>query len=664
MGRSYFDKILIANRGEIAVRVMRTARKMGISTVAVYSDADRGAMHVRYADEAVHIGAAAASDSYLNIDKILQAAKDTGAQAIHPGYGFLSENAGFARACKEAGIVFIGPSAEAIEAMGLKDKAKDLMVKAGVPVVPGYQGTQQDAAFLAKQADEIGYPVLIKAVAGGGGKGMRKVDSAADFAESLASCKREAQSAFGNDHVLVEKFIEKPRHIEVQVFGDNYGEAVYLFERDCSLQRRHQKVVEEAPAPQMTETMRAAMGKAAVNAARAIGYSGAGTIEFIVDASGGKLSEDGFYFMEMNTRLQVEHPVTEMITGQDLVEWQIKVAAGEALPCAQDDLSINGHAVEVRLYAEDAAHNFLPQTGRLTRFSCDVDDDDVDAQSIRFESGVESGDSISIYYDPMVAKLVTHGQNRGQALGKMGKILGKLRVIGLKTNQEFLSRIIAHHAFESADLDTGFIEKYNADLLPSDYGQLDTEALVFLVSRLYYSHLEKGEPWLSERYWRQGGESVYARFECADHSGAPLAFDVELFPDHFICEGGGLNVSAKPRCSYNKVFRNGQDITIFDGMKVIHLRLKDYGEAALDAKGAGRVIAPMPGRIIDLLVAKAQEVEKGQPLLVMEAMKMEVTIRAECSGLIDELPIAAGDQVEDGALLVSIAAEEDVTGGQ
>ncbi|HEY8189588.1 MAG TPA: acetyl-CoA carboxylase biotin carboxylase subunit, partial [Micavibrio sp.] len=462
-----FKRILIANRGEIACRIIGTARRMGIETVAVYSDADRNARHVRMADGAVRIGPASSRESYLRGDIIIQAAIQTGAQAIHPGYGFLSENEDFAAACARAGIVFIGPTPDSINAMGLKDKAKAIMSKAGVPVVPGYLGEKQDAPTLRKEADKIGYPVLIKAVAGGGGKGMRLVAAADDFEEALASCKREAAASFSNDHVMIEKYIARPRHVEMQVFGDSHGNAVHLFERDCSLQRRHQKVVEEAPAPGLPDKVRKNLGEAAVRAVKAIKYQNAGTIEFIMDS---KTHE--FFFMEMNTRLQVEHPVTEMITGLDLVEWQLRVAAGEKLPLTQKDLSVNGHAFEVRLYAEDPANSFLPQTGTIHTFiypSFNPDGNESGAR-IRVDTGVEEGDSVSIHYDPMIAKLIVHGKDRTAATDSMRDALDEILLTGLTTNQEFLSGIFRQSDFIKGDVDTGFIARHEKELLPDDYG--------------------------------------------------------------------------------------------------------------------------------------------------------------------------------------------------
>ncbi len=454
-----FSKILIANRGEIACRVIRTARKLGIATVAIYSDADAGALHVEMADEAVRVGPAISAQSYLNVEAIIKAARQTGAEAIHPGYGFLSENARFVDAVEAAGLVFIGPSARAIRAMGLKDAAKALMEKAGVPVVPGYHGDNQDGAFLKSEADRITYPVLIKARAGGGGKGMRRVDQPDDFAAALASARREAEASFGDGAVLVEKYMAKPRHIEVQVFGDSHGNAVHLFERDCSLQRRHQKVIEEAPAPGMTPEMRAAMGEAAVKAALAIGYCGAGTVEFIADVSEG-LRPDRFFFMEMNTRLQVEHPVTEAITGLDLVEWQLRVASGEALPKRQDELSINGWAFEARLYAEDPARDFLPATGKLALFA--------PPENARVDSGVRTGDTITPFYDPMIAKIIAHGATRDEALNRLDAALNKTRIAGLVTNRQFLSALCKLEAFRTGDVDTGLIGREAAALFTAE----------------------------------------------------------------------------------------------------------------------------------------------------------------------------------------------------
>ncbi|MBV9394641.1 MAG: acetyl-CoA carboxylase biotin carboxylase subunit, partial [Methylobacteriaceae bacterium] len=501
-----FEKILIANRGEIACRIVRTARRMGIVTVAVYSDADRDAMHVAMADEACRIGPPPARESYLKIEAIIAAAKRAGAEAIHPGYGFLSENAGFADACAAAGITFIGPPAAAIRAMGGKSEAKALMDKAGIPLVPGYHGEDQSPDLLAREAERIGYPVLIKASAGGGGKGMKVATQHSEFASQLASAKREAASSFGDDRVLIEKYLEHPRHVEIQVFADAHGNCVYLFERDCSIQRRHQKVIEEAPAPNFPQEMRARMGQAAVEAARAIGYVGAGTIEFLYDAVAKQ-----FYFMEMNTRLQVEHPVTEMITGLDLVEWQFRIAAGERLPLSQEDLAIHGHAIEARLYAEDPERGFLPQTGRLTHLVFPT------GENVRVDTGVKGGDIISIYYDPMIAKLIAWGIDRDAAIRRFRSALAKTQVAGLKTNVAFLARLAGHPAFKAADLDTRFIDRHQSDLLvtppPASEKEFALAALGLLLRRdeearqAALASADPWSPWGSRNGWRLNDEA-------------------------------------------------------------------------------------------------------------------------------------------------------------
>lgn len=671
-----FQRILIANRGEIAVRVMKTAHRLGIECVAVYSDIDRNAMHVRMADQGVCLGGASAQESYLNMDAVIQAAKDTGAQAIHPGYGFLSENAEFVRKCEENDIVFIGPSESAMLAMALKDKAKATMEEAGVPVVPGYQGDNQDPDFLKGEADQIGYPVLIKAVAGGGGKGMRLVEKESDFLEGLEACQREAKSAFGNAHVLIEKFITKPRHIEIQVFGDTYGNAVHLFERDCSLQRRHQKVVEEAPAPDVSDAMRKAMGDAAVRAAKAIGYSGAGTVEFIVDSANG-LREDGFFFMEMNTRLQVEHPVTEEITGQDLVEWQLRVAAGESLPCAQEDLSLSGHAFEVRLYAEDPANDFLPQTGDISRFDCGV-------EGVRFDTGVEAGDAISIHYDPMVAKIIVHGEDRKAALQKMRDALHGTLIDGLTTNQEFLRRVFAHDAFENAAVDTGFIARHHGDLLPEEYGLPSVQDIALAIAYSLYAQDMSGDncaqdPWSAKSYWRMDRrqEAVTRQVVLFDRKHTEFSINCLIKDnnvrfghdgeEHILSFKSYDETTMMMEIDFNHARMQG---TIFmrdgdagfvvqsrEGERVVWLSKPDYDNMAEGQGGEGRMLAPMPGRIVSLLVQAQEKVKQGQTLLVMEAMKMEVAIKADCDGVVEDLPIAQGDQVDDGALLVFIERE-------
>ncbi|MCB9991152.1 MAG: acetyl/propionyl/methylcrotonyl-CoA carboxylase subunit alpha [Rhodospirillales bacterium] len=703
-----FKKILIANRGEIACRVIETARRMGISTVAVYSDADAKARHVRLADEAVHIGGAASADSYLKADVILKATKDSGAQAVHPGYGFLSENEAFAKACEKAGIKFIGPSAQAINAMGLKDKAKALMDKAGVPVVPGYQGKVQDPAHLLQEAKAIGFPVLIKAVAGGGGKGMRLVEAEKEFAAALESCKREAKASFGNDHVLIEKYITRPRHVEVQVFGDSHGNAVHLFERDCSLQRRHQKVVEEAPAPGLKDSVRAALGDAAVKAVQALGYENAGTIEFIMDSG----TQD-FFFMEMNTRLQVEHPVTEMVTGLDLVEWQLRVAAGETLPLSQDEIALNGHAFEVRLYAEDPAGEFLPQTGRVIRFvkpsplyppasgGKERSGTGGGPSYVRIDTGVDEEDEVTIHYDPMIAKIIVHGQDRDDAVRKMQVALAESGVAGLRTNQEFLGNIFAQKDFIKGKVDTGFIARYMDDLAPETYGRADqidqALAAIFFLKGLndLYRHPGKydsiypgfmpqhgvlaqtpdqvrgdgfggGDPWASRDHWRMNGTATQSL--TLMNRGEPVEIVAQCSGDDFIFAGtkasfvsfsGGVLTAAINGAEHRAVLAaHDRDLTLFRGGRVIDLHLFVHGSDDDAEGGEGRIVTPMPGKIVEVFVKQGDKVDKDQPLLIMEAMKMEMTIRAGCAGVVEELPVSANDQVQDGTLLVLITGED------
>jgi acetyl-CoA carboxylase biotin carboxylase subunit len=622
-----FKTLLIANRGEIALRVMRTARRMGLSTVAVYSDADAGALHARKADHALRIGPAAPRESYLNIDAVIAAAKESGAGAIHPGYGFLSENAEFAEACAAAGIVFVGPPPGAIRAMGLKDRAKALMQKAGVPVVPGYLGDDQSTDHLTAEAARIGYPVLIKAVAGGGGKGMRKVDAAAEFLAALEGAKREARAAFGNDNVLIEKYVTRPRHIEVQVFADNHGNAVHLFERDCSLQRRHQKVIEEAPAPGMSEAMRASIGAAAVKAAKAVNYSGAGTIEFIADASEG-LRPDRIWFMEMNTRLQVEHPVTEGITGTDLVEWQLRVAAGEALPRTQDQLAISGHAVEVRLYAEDPQTGFLPSTGTLERLRFPAD--------LRVETGVEEGDAVSPFYDPMIAKIIAHAPTREAAAAKLAAGLENLEIAGLKTNNAFLIRALKHPDFVAGDIDTGFIPRHLEELVPLAVTPpaMLAAAAQFVVDEQRTS----GDPWSAHDGFRLG---------------PPRPATVDLLVD-----GRRETVEAAPSAAAAQRLKAGAIAVMTNGETFV-VHPYDPFEAA-EAMGApsDRVVTPMPGKIIQLLVKEGDTVTKGQALAVLEAMKMEHTLSAPAAATVESIGVAIGDQVTDGTVVVRFAAQE------
>tara|TARA_R110002072_G_scaffold80040_2_gene184158 strand:- start:5011 stop:6996 length:1986 start_codon:yes stop_codon:yes gene_type:complete len=646
-GVGMFDTILIANRGEIACRVMETAQAMGVRCVAVYSDADARAKHVQMADVAIHIGGSAPADSYLKGNVIIQAALDTGAQAIHPGYGFLSENPDFVEAVEKAGLRFIGPSASAIRAMGLKDAAKALMVKAGVPVVPGYHGSDQDDAFLEVEAGKIGYPVLIKAVAGGGGKGMRLVEAAKDFQAGLASARSEAKTAFGNADVLVEKFVTKPRHIEVQVFGDG-TRAVHLFERDCSLQRRHQKVIEEAPAPGMTKAMRAAMGQAAVKAAEAIGYAGAGTVEFIVDGSDG-LSADGFFFMEMNTRLQVEHPATEMITGVDLVAWQLRVAAGERLPKSQEELSINGHAFEARLYAEDVPRGFLPATGTLTHLKF--------APGTRADSGVRAGDTISPFYDPMIAKVIVHGPNRDIALSRLRAALAGCQVSGTVTNLAFLGALAAHKGFGEGDVDTGLIARDIEALTTPPEIELRHVALAGMVAlNLVETGAETGFA-----LWRPLRRQVMLAWGGQEH----LIKVRVLSPDAQIWTVGDAEVEAKRVGGLWQIDGHlaadvaitGHTITVFDGYGLVFDLIDPLARAA-GAHGDGNLVeAPMPGLVRGVDAKVGQAVAKGDRLAVLEAMKMEHSLLAARDGVVAEVLAKAGDQVEAGAALVRLEAE-------
>ncbi|MER2178253.1 MAG: acetyl/propionyl/methylcrotonyl-CoA carboxylase subunit alpha [Stenotrophomonas maltophilia] len=663
-----FSKVLIANRGEIACRVIATCRRLGIATVAVYSDADRNARHVRLADEAIHIGPAAARESYLRSDAILDAARRTGAQAIHPGYGFLSENADFADACVAAGITFIGPPASAIRAMGDKSAAKALMARAGVPLTPGYHGDQQAPEFLRTQADGIGYPVLIKASAGGGGKGMRRVDDSATFTEALASCQREAQSAFGNAHVLVEKYVERPRHIEIQVFGDSHGNVVYLFERDCSVQRRHQKVLEEAPAPGMTPERRAAMGKAAVDAARAVNYVGAGTVEFIAGPDG------DFYFMEMNTRLQVEHPVTECITGTDLVEWQLRVASGEPLPLQQDQLQIRGHALEARLYAEDADRGFLPSTGTLRHLRLPAN-----TAHVRVDAGVEQGDAITPFYDPMIAKLIVWDVDRDAALRRMQQALAECEVVGVTTNAAFLRRLVMTESFTQAKLDTALIEREQAALAPND-GDSDP-ALWALAAMAGVATSEAARrdardphsPWQAQDGWRLGATA--ARALTLEHRGAQRSVAVQgageqwtVHMDGNALQGTGrlagdaLRVQIGEQLHRATVIRDGNELYLFGSEGVQRFTLHDpVSEADQSVADAGSLVAPMPGRIVATLVAPGTAVKRGAPLLVLEAMKMEHTVTAPVDGVVTELHVQAGQQVALDEKLALVTPQEQTS---
>ena len=671
-----FNKILIANRGEIACRVAATCRRLGITSVAVYSDADAGAKHVAACDEAVHIGGATAAESYLRADRIVEAARASGAQAVHPGYGFLSENEDFARACEQAGIVFIGPPVEAIAAMGSKAAAKALMHAAAVPLVPGYHGDDQDAQLLQREADTIGYPVLLKASAGGGGKGMRVVERSADFAAALASCKREAASSFGNDRVLIEKYLMRPRHVEVQVFADRHGGAVYLHDRDCSVQRRHQKVLEEAPAPGLPAELRRAMGEAAVAAARAVNYVGAGTVEFIM--TGGD-----FYFMEMNTRLQVEHPVTEMVTGLDLVEWQLRVAANEPLPLAQEQLALTGHAIEARIYAEHPARGFLPSTGTLRhlRMPDGVEftvGEGGERAAVRIDSGVREGDTITPYYDPMIAKLIVWGTTRDEALARMHRALQSCEVVGPHTNVEFLQRIVTSEPFSTGDLDTGLIERHH-DALFAPAKKPFREALALACAALLTREggaVQSASPWDALSHWRlNGGYTQTLAWRDVDNENA---FDVTFARDSL---GAGTQTLAYAGTAEaftwwrgtnahefgatlgdahvtGRVFADGDTFHVFCRGAALAFEWQNVLAHAADVEhGEGRLTAPMPGKVIAVLVEAGATVEKGTPLIVMEAMKMEHTIGAPSAGVVEEVLYAVGDQVADGAQLLTLKVE-------
>ena len=643
-----FEGILIANRGEIALRVMRSAQRMGVRCIAVYSDADQNAQHVLQADHAVHIGGALPAQSYLCGDKIIAAALSSGAQAIHPGYGFLSENPDFVEAVEAAGLVFIGPSASAIRAMGLKDSAKALMAKAGVPVVPGFSG-HQDPARLLKEAEKIGFPVLIKAVAGGGGKGMRLVDTADAFAAALSEARSEAVNAFGNGDVLLEKFISQPRHIEVQVFGDG-TDVLHLFERDCSLQRRHQKVVEEAPAPGMTKQMRAVMGKAAVAAAKAIEYRGAGTVEFIVDGSDG-LREDRFWFMEMNTRLQVEHPVTEAITGVDLVEWQLNVAAGGKLPMQQKDLKITGHAIEARLYAEDPQQDFLPMAGQLTHLAF--------PSACRIDSGVIANDMISAFYDPMLAKVIVFGQNRCAAIDKMSQSLAAIEIAGIKTNLGFLAALTQISDFTSCRLDTGLISR-NSSVLTAPV-KLTARALLAGVVSAVGNQATKSR--LSGFcLWKGASQRVQVIFE-----GQQIVLPVQLIENQIILKWQGADYPAVYSDAgwqfegeaLPAAHRAGRDITVFDQGGIALKLIDPLSRAEVAAVGTTQIEAPMPGLVIAVSVSAGQEVEEGQPLITLEAMKMQQVLSAPFSARVDEIAVQEGAYVEAQALLIQLKNDQN-----
>ena len=680
-----FGKLLIANRGEIACRVMRTAHRLGIRSVAVYSDADRDALHVSMAAEAWRLGPAPASQSYLDIEQVIAAAAASGADAVHPGYGFLSENPEFIEACTAAGIVFVGPPAAAVRAMGLKDAAKRVMEEAGVPVVPGYHGEEQDDAALLAHARRIGFPVLVKAVAGGGGKGMRRADTGAGFGDALEGARREAQSSFGDDRVLIERCIERPRHIEVQVFADAHGNAVHLFERDCSLQRRHQKVIEETPAPGMTQAMRAAMGTAAVAAARAIDYRGAGTVEFIADVSEG-LREDRFWFMEMNTRLQVEHPVTEMVTGTDLVEWQLRVATGEPLPAGQAELSISGHAVEARVYAEDPQRGFLPATGRLVHLAAPPQ-----SRHVRIDSGVREGDAVTPHYDPMLAKVIAHGDDRAMAIDRLAGALRGFEIAGVTTNVPFLSRLAADSGFRTGDVDTGLIDRKLDGLVTR--GPVPDPVLAVAAMHAAGALAEPADPrggasgdtpgdlwrdpWSTSmgwRLWGAGEQVVHLRID-GDAVEARVTF----------LEEGGCRVGhGNTAIVARRIRRDGPCVTLDlsdhiasarivpdrDALHVLHegrvYCVGPAGRAAEDDEAGGtppEVVAPLPGKVARMAVHQGETVSRGATLVVLEAMKMELAVEAPRDGLIAEVAVSEGDQVDEGTVLVTIVDADSMPCG-
>ena len=667
-----FSKILIANRGEIACRIIKTAKRLGIATVAVYSDADRDAMHVALADEALRIGPPKPQESYLDGEKILKAARICGAEAIHPGYGFLAENADFAENCAEAGIAFIGPPAEAIRAMGDKAQARALMEEAGVPLLPGYHGSEQDETSLAQEALHIGYPVIIKPSAGGGGKGMKVVDGAADFNEKLASAKREALSAFGDDRILIEKYLMRPRHVEVQIFADRAGNSVHLFDRDCSLQRRHQKIIEEGPAPKIPDELRHAMRNAAVEAVRVIGYVGAGTVEFLLS------SDDGaFYFLEMNTRLQVEHPVTEMITGLDLVEWQIKIAAGHALPLRQEGIVSSGHAIEARLYAENPARGFLPQAGRLLHLRFPDP-----GPHLRVDTGVAAGDTIPVDYDPLISKIIVWGEDREDALLRLRGALGGIRVAGPRTNLDFLLAIAAHEAFGAAPLGTDFVERQLESLLAEEKfvpPEVVAIAAIGLICERVAETDERASrtsdpwtPWSKLNGWRLNGEAreTIHLYEILAGGGSEHGLEVIYLRQGFrldfqqaifscanarLARDGALEADLDGHRLKAVWLRNGQEVLVFVGPGGPYRfeANRPAAEAARREGAAGQLTAPMPGRVAALLVAPGTLVETNQPLLVLEAMKMEHLLRAPRDGVLKKFNFQLGDPVAEGAELVT-----------
>ncbi|VAW10271.1 Methylcrotonyl-CoA carboxylase biotin-containing subunit [hydrothermal vent metagenome] len=641
------SSLLIANRGEIACRIIRTAQAMGVRTVAVYSEADKHAAHVRAADEAVLIGPAPAAESYLKAQAIVEAAKATGARAIHPGYGFLAENADFAEAVAKAGLVFVGPPPGAIRAMGAKDAAKRLMEAAGVPVVPGFHGEDQQPGRLADEADQIGYPVMIKAALGGGGKGMRRVDGPEGFAGALEGAKREARAAFGDDRVIIERFISSPRHIEVQVFADGFGNIVHLFERDCSLQRRHQKVIEEAPAPGMTEALRAAMTDAAIAAAGAVGYVGAGTVEFILDGSSPLVDGTPFFFMEMNTRLQVEHPVTEFVTGIDLVEWQLRVAAGEALPARQVDIAISGHAVEARLYAENPGTGFLPATGRVLHFQHPT------GPGLRIDAGLAAGDTVTSHYDPMIAKIIAHGETRTQALSRLDGALARLEFAGPQTNQSFLRHLLADQAFVSGRMDTGLIDARLPDIVtslqtpPGAHVATAVRAVMATEARRWQAR-GRQSPWSAVDAFQLGPPRIETR---------ELLVGDNMRTFRIVWDAGVATVPELETPEEDMtIVADGAGIVVVGGGTQLYAQAADpFDQAQQDQGGSGTLLSPMPGLVSIVEVEDGQQVTAGQRLLVLEAMKMEHAIKAPFDGTVSGLAVAAGDRVGQGDALVIVA---------
>ena len=669
-----FNKILIANRGEIACRIIKTAKKMGVLTVAVYSDADKDSLHVHMADEAIYIGPSPSRESYLLGDKVIAAAVKTGAQAIHPGYGFLSENADFCRNCAAQNITFIGPPVGAIEAMGSKSAAKNIMEEANVPLVPGYHGEDQSSAIIKKAADDMGYPVLLKATAGGGGKGMRQVWSEQEFEEGLAAAKREAMSSFGDDTMLVEKYLTQPRHVEIQVFCDNHNNAVYLFERDCSVQRRHQKVIEEAPAFGMSEALREEMGQSAIKSAQAIGYQGAGTVEFLLDIDG------SFYFMEMNTRLQVEHPVTELISGQDLVEWQLRVASGEILPKKQHELKLNGHAFEARIYAEDANNDFLPATGKLTLLQTPTE-----SEHVRIDTGVRQGDEVSVYYDPMIAKLIVWDENREKALKRLSKALSEYRINGVTTNIDFLYNLATSKPFIEEDIDTGFIEKNNDLIFHETVQDLQSElpiAALYLVLSIKEKALQSAQksndphsPWHNANAWRLNEAHTYSlvlAHNDIEHAieveqkrqGSDAYYLININGERFDCQGTLDNdkiiVNINGHRSQATISFDNNKISLFRENGVFNFNhiTPDCGQNNHD-EGHGGLTAPMNGTMVSVLVKPGETVSKDQPLVIMEAMKMEHTIKAPNDGKVNEIFFQSGDMVDGGAELLSFSEHDE-----